>query len=312
MKSSRHLLVIGSAKSGTSSLFRYLADHPDVCGASLKETYFFAPSFDAHHRHTKHDSIEQFDRYFEHARSVDQLRVEATPFTMYEVDGAERIADSLDDVNVLCLVREPVSRFVSDYRFLRQRDSLGEVVPSPDEFAERQLAEPSTLGNTLSIGRYADVLPEFERHLGADRVHVAFFEDLTKNPVDELRRIAGVFDLDDEFYSSYDFKVMNKTIVVGSPLVNMLRMRAEAPVRSIRNRVLSHDRALKAFESVVDLGRSGLESLSEGSAAGEETFSSDALAALGAHYEEPNERLAEMVGRQLPHAWLPTESKLAA
>ena len=177
MSAPKYLLVIGSAKSGTSSLFRYLADHPDVAGSSLKETYFFAPDFAANPKHTINDPISAFESYFDHATG-DQLRVEATPFTMYGDRAAERIGANLEDVRVLCLAREPVSRFISDYRFLKQRDSLGEEVPSPDEFAERQLAEPNARKNTLSIGRYADVLPSFVDALGADRVDVAFFLSL--------------------------------------------------------------------------------------------------------------------------------------
>jgi len=303
MSAPKYLLVIGSAKSGTSSLFRYLADHPDVCGSSLKETYFFAPDFDAKKRHSTTDSIEQFTQYFDHASSNAQLRVEATPFTMYGQGAAERIAAGLDDVRVLCLAREPVARFVSDYRFLKQRDSLGEVVPSPAEFAERQLADPNSTSNTLSIGRYADVLPSFVDALGADRVDVAFFEELTADPAAEMERLAAFYGLAPGFFTEYEFKVINKTIVVGNPVINTLRMKAESPVRTVRNKVLGHERAHQMFERVIDAGRSSLERLSESETKTEEPFPQEALDALREHYAEPNARLVEIAGRALPAAW---------
>ena len=300
--SPKYLLVIGSAKSGTSSLFRYLADHPDVAGASLKETYFFAPDFDYRDQHGPNDPISAFEAYFDHA-TESQLRVEATPFTMYGDGAAERIAANLDDVRVLCLAREPVARFVSDYRFLKQRDSLGEDVPSPDEFAERQLAQPLDPKATLAIGRYADVLPRFVDALGADRVDVAFFEELTTDPAVEMERIVGVYGLAPGFFNDYDFKIINKTIVVGNPVINTMRMKAEAPVRMVRNKVLGHEKAHQIFERIVDVGRSGLEKMSESSNADEETFSEDALRALAEHYQTPNQQLAEIAGRALPDAW---------
>ena len=302
MSTPKYLLVIGSAKSGTSSLFRYLADHPDVAGASLKETYFFAPDFDYRDQHGPNDPISAFESYFDHATD-NQLRVEATPFTMYGEGAAERIAENLDDVRVLCLAREPVARFVSDYRFLKQRDSLGEEVPSPDEFAKRQLAEPSDPKNTLSIGRYADVLPSFIEALGADRVEVSFFEDLTADPAAEMERIAQNYGLSSGFFADYDFKIINKTIVVGNPLINTMRMRAEKPVRVVRNKVLGHEKAHQVFERIVDAGRMGMEKLSEGSNGDEEAFSPESLYALAEHYEEPNQRLLELAGRALPDAW---------
>ncbi|MBV7338510.1 sulfotransferase [Chloroflexi bacterium TSY] len=42
MTEHQYLLIVGTPKSATTSLFRYLADHPDVCCANRKETYFFA------------------------------------------------------------------------------------------------------------------------------------------------------------------------------------------------------------------------------------------------------------------------------
>ena len=39
--SNQHAIIAGVNKCGTTSVFRYLADHPDVCASSIKETRFF-------------------------------------------------------------------------------------------------------------------------------------------------------------------------------------------------------------------------------------------------------------------------------
>ncbi len=298
-----YLLVIGSAKSGTSSLFRYLADHPDVCGANLKETYFFAPEFDANDRHGSDEGRDEFDQYFTHASRPDQLRVEATPFTMYAEGSAERIAATLPGAKVLCLVREPVSRFVSDYRFLKQRGSLGDPEPSAEAFVETQLAQPEARQTTLGIGRYADFLPAFTAALGPENVDVVFFEELKADPAGQMERLAARHGLAAGFYDDYSFLVINKTIVVGNRFVNDMRMRLESPVRAVRNLVLGHDRMHRLFERIVDVGRSGLEELSGSGGDDEAPIPASALDALAAHYREPNERLAHQIDRDLPSAW---------
>ena len=91
--------------------------------------------------------------------------------------------------------------------------------------------------------------------------------------------------------------------MVGNPVINTMRMKAEAPVRMVRNKVLGHEKAHQFFERIVDVGRSGLEKMSESSNADEETFSEDALRALAEHYQTPNQQLAEIAGRALPDAW---------
>ena len=41
----RHLIIAGTAKAATSSLFDYLSAHPEVCGSRVKETYFFSQGY---------------------------------------------------------------------------------------------------------------------------------------------------------------------------------------------------------------------------------------------------------------------------
>lgn len=296
------LIIAGSAKSGTSSLFRYLADHPAACGSSPKETYFFAPEFDSHGIN-EGDSIDRFRTHFKHATSDAQLRVEATPFTMYAEGAAQRIAAELPNAHVSFLVRDPVTRFVSDYRFLKQRNQLGEPAPSAREFADKQLADPTSIQTTLGLGRYMDVIPSFVEALGADRTSVIFFEELRDAPVAAMQSICEQHGLDPAFYADYSFQVINNTIAVGNPLVNTARMRLEPVVRGIRDRVLSHEQLHRRFEKAVDAGRHAMERLSESKADEEPPTPDDVVADLLDHYRPSNEALAAHVGRDLPAVW---------
>lgn len=300
------LLIAGSAKSGTSSLFRYLADHPDVCGSSPKETYFYAPEFDSHDITGDEASFDDFLGHFKHASSPSQLRVEATPFTMYAEGAAERIANDLPDARVLFLVRDPITRFISDYRFLKQRDQLGEPAPTARQFADAQLADPDALQTTLGLGHYMDVIPSFAAALGSENIEVVFFEELRDEPVATMARISEHYGLTPGFYDDYSFQVINKTIAVGNPLINSARMRLEPIVRSIRDRVLSHEKLHRGFERGVDIARIGMEKLSESNAEQEPPTPDDVIVDLGEHYRSWNDALAAHVGRELPSSWMPT------
>lgn len=297
------LLIAGSAKSGTSSLFRYLADHPDVCGSTPKETYFYAPEFDTHDLTADGDTFEDFLTHFEHAKSDQQLRVEATPFTMYAKGSAERIAADLPHARVLMLVRDPITRFVSDYRFQKQRDQLGDPAPTAEEFLAAQLEQPTAIQTTLGLGRYMDVIPSFDEALGPDRVDIVFFEELRDQPVETMEAIAASYGLGAGHYADYSFQVINKTIAVGNPIVNAARMRLEPVVRGIRRQVLEHEALHARFERTVDKGRVAMERLSERNAEQEPPTPDHVIEALVEHYAESNRRLAERVGRPLPSSW---------
>ncbi len=299
----RHLLIIGSAKSGTSSLYRWLADHPDVCGSNVKETYFFAPNFHKDAAHGPDEPIDVFAQYFDHATSDDQLRIEATPFTMYDATSAERISDGFEDVRVLALVRDPVTRFVSDYRFLKQRESLPTPDASAREFFESMasLEDPKT--NTLGIGRYETFLQPFAERLGRNRVEVMFFEELRDDQVGEMEALASRHGLEAGFYADYGFEVMNRTIAVSNPRINALRMRLEKPVRAARNAVRSNEKLHAAFERAVDAGRHRMEEWSSSPDAEPEPIPEDVLTSLAEWYAPHNRALAEFCGRPLPTSW---------
>ncbi len=62
-----NFLIIGAAKSGTTSLYVYLMQHPEIYMSPVKETHFF--SFDSESKMTKgpgdpiHKAITDFNEY---------------------------------------------------------------------------------------------------------------------------------------------------------------------------------------------------------------------------------------------------------
>ena len=298
----RRLLIIGAAKSGTSSLYRHLADHPDICGSIEKETYFFAPGFDPRRRHTIDEPVGAFDAYFDHATSADQLRVEATPFTMYDPHAATRIAALDGDTNVLAILRDPVERFYSDHRFLKQRGRLPEELHDVEAFVRRELDDPGNPSSTLAIGRYVEPLARFRTELGPDRTTALFFEDFRTDPATVLKALAVQHDVDPSFYDSYDFDVVNRTIAVARPRVNALRMRLERPARAVRRAASSRPALQASAERLLKAGRTRLDHWSGGEP--DRTQRSDhATELLCDHYAPHDAALAELFGLSLPDEW---------
>src|SRR3954469_17559171 len=116
-----NLIIAGVSKGGTTSLFRYLAQHPDICPSPIKELRCFEPL-----RYGEPlTPIESYARHFEHCTGQG-YRMEATP--SYFGGGrpvATAMRDSLDDdARVLVCLREPVQRCWSWYQFVRGRGRI--------------------------------------------------------------------------------------------------------------------------------------------------------------------------------------------
>ena len=117
----RYLIVGGTTKAATTSLFTYLADHPAICAATYKETRFFLSSdYPLPSKYRYKGDVEEYDLLFSNADTT-QLRMESTPDYLYCEQARERIATSLPAAKLVFSLREPISRLVSWYRFAKRR-----------------------------------------------------------------------------------------------------------------------------------------------------------------------------------------------
>ena len=108
-------IIAGVQKAGTSSLFGYLAQHPDLAAPRCKELHYFddegidwsAPGHDRLHAHFP--------------AADERLRFEATPIYSFWPDALARIRHYNPDIRLILIFRDPIARAWSHWRMERQR-----------------------------------------------------------------------------------------------------------------------------------------------------------------------------------------------
>jgi Sulfotransferase domain len=210
-----NLLIVGVPKAGTTSLFRHLAQHPEICGSPIKELrYFEAVRYG--------EPIEPLDTYaahFDHC-SGQRFRLESTPGYF---GGGPSVADAvstmLDDPRVLVCLRDPVARCWSWYRFVRGRARIPKdmTFASYLDTCERLRAadldglrenQPYT---GLRGGCYDECIDAWHRRFGS-AFRVVFFDDLADDPKDTVIDILRWLDLDAEPAERFRFEVENRSV----------------------------------------------------------------------------------------------------
>ena len=83
----QYLIVGGTTKSATTSLFFYLKDHPGICASSIKETRYWLEKSYPVRAHKQYDGLNQFDHFFEHCNGG--IKMEATPDYLYSENAPE-------------------------------------------------------------------------------------------------------------------------------------------------------------------------------------------------------------------------------
>lgn len=195
-------LVCGAGKSGTTSLHSSLAAHPDVFLPETKEVDFFSQKWD--------NGLGWYRDRFRDA-DPDQVVGEASPSYMTRAEeAAPRVAKTLPDADLVFILRNPVDRAYSQYRWDLQRGRHKGIWEK--DFAE-VLDDP--LGERyLRDGEYADRLHPFLDRFPDDQVHVILFEEYVADQDEVLDDLQSFLGLD----------------------VRTLRPSASNPTRTLRSR----------------------------------------------------------------------------
>ena len=228
----QYLIVGGTTKAATTSLFTYLSDHPSICAASYKETRFFLDTeYPLPSKFRFKGNVEEYNSLFTQCDDND-IRLESTPDYLYCSSAHDRIATYLPKSKLVFSLREPISRIISWYRFGKQIDRLPKSL-SLDEYVgymfsiddsgqqnENSLNNETDLTKnkitqqymqTLQQGRYAVYLQQFLNHIGINRIYILYYELIADNPLRELMDLCNFVGIDSNFYKNYRFQVTNRT-----------------------------------------------------------------------------------------------------
>ena len=180
-------LVIGAAKSGTTTLYHYLQRHPQIYMSSVKETAFFA--FEEEYE----KGLEFYTSFFADT-SKDQICGEAsTDYTKYPLypKTASRIASILPDVKLIYIMRNPVDRAYAYYlhQWIRNdpkttNKSFEECLASSEEY--------------INGSNYMMQINNYLQFFSESSFLFILMEDLLKKPTETLTRILEFLEVDSQ------------------------------------------------------------------------------------------------------------------
>lgn len=209
-----NLIIAGVNKAGTTSLFTYLGQHPQVGASAVKETCYFLPL-----RYGEPlPPLESYRQQFTHCADKP-VRLESTPgyFT-----GGEPIARAIHqtlggEARIIVILREPVSRLISFFRFKKSTLELPEDLTLAEYVRQCQALSPAERrlqrNNPwygIEGGQYADFLPIWLDQFGP-RLKVAFFDDLHGQPRALLSELFAFMGVDAAFAQQVNLSVENRS-----------------------------------------------------------------------------------------------------
>ncbi len=196
-------LILGAQKAGTTSLFDYVCQHPQVCPPFHKEVHYFDLSY--------RRGLAWYRAHFSlSGKAAHSLTGEASPYYLYHPRVAERVARDLPEAKLLVLLRNPVDRAYSHYRFNQRWNNVNaptflEAIDREPELIrpekERMRKDPAYQSyalqhySYLDRGNYAVQLRHWFRHVDRSRFLILKSEDLFQDPEPTMQKVFSFLGL---------------------------------------------------------------------------------------------------------------------
>lgn len=292
-------VLIGAAKAGTTSLYHYLGEHPEIYMSPVKEPRFFAleghaldfrgPSDDRLHGRTT-TTLSAYRALFagvRHERAVG----EASVIYLAHPRAAGALARTVRDAKLVAVLRDPAERAYSSFLY-HTRDGFEPAAT----FEEALRDEPERLAAGWypgwayrGQGFYFRHLSRFLEVFPREQLRVYTYEELDRRPLELLRDLFGFLDVDTAFVPDVSIR-WNPSGRPRSPRMQRLLTRPH-PLKEAVKRIVPERIGHRAIERVQrrNLVRPEL--------------APETRADLVAGYADDIRRLEELIDRDLS-AWL--------
>jgi hypothetical protein len=203
-------MIIGAQRCGTTSLFRYLTQHPAILASLPKEVHFFSNHY---HRglgwYQSHFPLAAIRRVRDRIRGGPSATGEATPYYLAHPHAPGRAAATVPHARLIVLLRNPIDRAHSHYHYEVQwgfedasfEDALsreaervdGEEIRMQGDQTYRSLSHQHF--SYLSRGIYVDQLARWADLFGRHRMLVLQSERFYRDPPAALAQVVDFLGL---------------------------------------------------------------------------------------------------------------------
>jgi len=202
-----NFLIIGAAKSGTSALYRYLKQHPDIYMSPIKETHFFSykdsPPNAQGPGDTVNEAVTDYETYISLFQEVttESAIGEASPTYIYIPRAPELIQEFVPEAKLIGILRQPADRAFSAFMHVTRdnREPITDFSEALTLEEERSANNWGPIWHYLKMGFYYEQLRRYYDRFDYQQLRIYLYEDFSANPMATLKDIFEYLGVDPSF-----------------------------------------------------------------------------------------------------------------
>ena len=215
-----NFLIVGVQKAGTTSIYNYLQEHPQIYMSSVKETNFLEQDWEnLPPEQQNKNGIVTLEKYREVFAGVqDEIAIgEASPNYLFHYESsAARIKKYVPHAKLIVILRNPVERAYSDH-LMHKRDAIGYRSLS------EQIKHSAHKSFILRKGFYYKPLQYYFEQFDREQIKVFFYDDLCDNPQDFMQSMYRYLGVNDTFFPDVNKKAQVAKIPKNQSVNNLLQ-----------------------------------------------------------------------------------------
>jgi hypothetical protein len=293
-----NFFIVGAPKSGTTALYTYLRQHPDVFLPSRKEPHFFCPDIEIR------DAVRDDQAYlslFSGASSYHRIG-EASVWYLYSSHAAKAIKSFNPHARIIIMLRDPIEMIHALYHQRLKNGDIDDIGleaalsnDTPPELTWKKLLVVNRRASGpfgIEVGRYAMQVQRYLETFGLDKVLILLYDDFAKEPRASYRSALHFLGL--KAVPDPPFEIVNANKRIHSVTLHRMIRTPSAPLRAMVRAAVPRPIRQRLAERLVSLNSMD---------AARKPLPPELRMRLCEQLSSDIEKLSELIGRNLAH-WL--------
>tara|TARA_B100000609_G_C17118578_1_gene383664 strand:- start:64 stop:918 length:855 start_codon:yes stop_codon:yes gene_type:complete len=214
-----NLFIVGTPKAGTTSLYHYLNEFPEILMSNKKEPDFFSDKEiqeqGLYYGTSRINTLSKYNRLFSGWTDESIIGEASVSYLFYPIV-PERIKIYNDNSKIIIMLRNPVDRafshYLMDYRLGLTSNSFEEEFDNKESLNFQQYF---LLGNYFhQVKRYLDIF-------GKQNVHIIFYSEFKDNTENELKKTISFLGINTDFRVDFN-KIHNSFSMPKNNFIKMI------------------------------------------------------------------------------------------
>ncbi len=229
-------VITGAGRSGTTTLYKYLENHPEVCFSDIKEIHYFSVE-DLYKRGEKY-----YHSFWKHCKE-EKIKVAADTYLLIDKKAPRRIADYNPEMKIIIILRNTVERAWSSFQYAVNNGYIPEnksfIQSIQDEEFHIKNSDITVQNNLCNVWQsmYFEHISYWSEFFPRENILILKTSDLKNNPENLLNQLSAFLNIENFNVENTEIKA-NKAAKAKSRVLQQFLLNRNNPLRITLRKIL--------------------------------------------------------------------------